>query len=72
MSTVLVICRDCQGEGVLPDGRVCGDCMGNRHVAVNRAFDGGVPVGYKEWIPRTLPTLAHPRTDVETHRHRRC
>lgn len=60
VSTVLVVCRDCKGEGVLPDGRVCGDCMGNRHLAVDRAFDGGIPVGFKEWLPPVLPNYAPP------------
>ena len=65
MTTVLIVCRECKGEE-LPDGRICGWCMGQKHEAVDRAFDGGLPVGTKEWIPRTLPNLplAHPRMNA--------
>ncbi len=70
MSTlVAVICGACNGSGDGPDG-FCGWCLAQGHEYVNRAFDGGVPVGYKEWIPRTLPDgpcptlLSHARTDA--------
>ncbi len=55
---VLVTCRGCDGEGETADHRVCGDCMGQRHIAIDRGFDGGIPVGFKEWLPNTLPEYA--------------
>lgn len=53
-ATVLVWCRDCGGEDRAP---VCGWCMGQKHEAVNRTSDGGVPEPYREWLPPLLPEV---------------
>lgn len=58
--TVAIVCRECAGSGDR-DGVACGWCLGQGHEYVDRAFDGGPPVGTREWIPNTLgPTPLNP------------
>lgn len=59
--TVLVVCPHCDA-GTLPDGRVCGECNGLGHIAVNRTPEGTCPEGFREWMPPVLPLLP-PRED---------
>ncbi len=67
---VLVHCPSCGGTGYGKGVLTCGECMGQMHIAVDRANDGGVPDGYREWRDAELPplvpnplrlTYAHPR-----------
>lgn len=53
--TVLVVCRVCHGTGDGIDTAACVDCKGQRHFAVDRTPEGGVPDGYVEWMPPILP-----------------
>lgn len=46
---VLVSCRACGGTGYGREIPVCDVCLGQMHVAVDRANDGGVPDGEREW-----------------------
>ena len=47
---VLVKCTDCGGTGIGTEPYTqCGYCLGQMHIAVNRASDGGVPDGFVEW-----------------------
>jgi DnaJ-class molecular chaperone len=58
--TVLVYCVDCAGTGMARGGIYqCGECMGQCHIALDRAPDGGVPDGYRLWREYTLPDLRH-------------
>lgn len=57
-TTVLVICLDCAGTGIGKEGYTqCEYCLGQMHISVNRAPDGGVPDGYRLWREHTLPDL---------------
>ena len=56
--TVLVVCRVCDGSRNAPDSLlVCDWCLGQGHECIDRAPGGGVPEGFREWIPHTLPTV---------------
>ena len=47
---VLVKCTDCGGTGIGVESHTqCVYCLGQMHIAVNRASDGGVPDGYVAW-----------------------
>lgn len=53
-TTVLVVCRACAGTGLGLHNDAgyredCGECLGQAHVCVNRARDGGLPDGEIEW-----------------------
>ncbi len=53
--TILVTCPACAGTGYGHGGQaVCGECLGQMHVAVDRLRDGGVPDGYTPWREWTL------------------
>lgn len=51
---IAVVCQDCDGIGD-HEGVVCGWCQGQGHEYVDRAADGGVPPGRREWFPPLLP-----------------
>ncbi len=53
---VLVYCPDCT-DGTASDGHGCVMCSAMGHIAVDRTADGGVPEGYREWLPAMLPPL---------------
>jgi hypothetical protein len=56
--TVLVYCLDCAGTGIGKEGYTqCEYCLGQMHIAINRAPDGGVPDGYRLWREYTLPDI---------------
>ena len=63
-TTVLVVCVDCAGTGIGTEGYTqCVYCLGQMHIAVDRAKDGGVPDGYREWRTSELgPTPINPLT----------
>lgn len=46
---VLVTCPVCAGTGYGHDRPVCGECLGQMHISVDRTKDGGVPDGHREW-----------------------
>lgn len=51
MSTIVnVVCPGCDGTGSDGDGDVCRECLGQRHIAVDKTPDGSVPDGFREWI----------------------
>jgi DnaJ-class molecular chaperone len=54
---VLVHCPDCGGTGYGHNRPVCGHCLGQMHIAVDRTLDGGCPDGYREWRDKELPPL---------------
>lgn len=54
--TVLVKCRECAGTGLgVPAHLACEVCLGQSHVCVDRAKDGGVPDGWVRWVDYDLP-----------------
>lgn len=60
VSIVLVNCRECGGTGNDREAIYqCEHCLGQRHVAVNRAPDGGVPDGETLWLEAELPEVPH-------------
>lgn len=57
-ATILVICVDCAGTGIGKEGYTqCKYCLGQGHVAVDRAKDGGCPDGYRVWRDHILPPI---------------
>lgn len=57
-TTMLVVCLDCAGTGIGKEGYTqCEFCLGQMHIAVDRAKDGGVPDGYRPWREHTLPDI---------------
>jgi DnaJ-class molecular chaperone len=62
--TILVTCVDCAGTGIGAEGYTqCEYCLGQGHMAVNRAHDGGCPDGYREWRSSELgPVPYNPLT----------
>jgi DnaJ-class molecular chaperone len=57
VSIVLVHCPVCAGTGYGKGTLICGECLGQMHIAVDRATDGGVPDGYRQWRDAELPQL---------------
>ena len=47
--TALVTCPSCAGTGYGKDRPVCGECLGQLHIAVDRTRDGGIPDGFTPW-----------------------
>lgn len=55
MSTIaLVVCPECQGEGVV-GMLVCDSCLGTRRIAVDKDATGAVPAGFVGWVDVQLP-----------------
>ena len=54
---MLVYCPSCGGTGYGKHQPVCGECLGQLHVAVDRAVDGGCPDGFREWRDKELPPV---------------
>jgi DnaJ-class molecular chaperone len=54
---VLVHCPACGGTGYGKGQPVCGECLGQMHIAIDRAPDGGCPDGFREWRDKELPPL---------------
>jgi DnaJ-class molecular chaperone len=54
---VLVHCPSCAGTGYGHGQPVCGECLGQMHIGVNRTTDGGVPDGFREWRDAELGPL---------------
>ena len=53
--TVLIVCRECAGTGDAPDSYLqCEYCLGQCHINVDRATDGGIPEGEREWCGPVL------------------
>ena len=48
-NTALVTCNECGGTGYGHDRPVCGVCLGQMHISVDRTKDGGVPDQYRLW-----------------------
>lgn len=46
---VMVTCPSCAGTGYGKHTPVCDVCLGQLHISVDRAPDGGIPDGYREW-----------------------
>jgi len=62
MKTVIVTFTDCAGTGLGEASDLglryqCVYCLGQGHIAVDRAPDGGVPDGYRLWRDAELPPL---------------
>lgn len=55
---VNVFCPECRGDGSdRTDGLVCGVCLGQGHIFVDRDLDGTVPSGMHEWVDQELPPV---------------
>jgi hypothetical protein len=63
--TALVVCRDCAGTGDAKlDPEVgyihqCHFCLGQGHMLVMLARDGGIPDGEREWKSPKLGPVPH-------------
>jgi hypothetical protein len=62
---LLVICRDCEGDPVFDDGKICGTCDGEcvYHVESLRVGEKAVPCGcercrLEEPRPKEHPTMS--------------
>lgn len=42
-------CPACAGTGYGKGVPVCGLCLGQLHIAIDRTKDGGIPDGYLPW-----------------------
>lgn len=55
---VNVYCPSCGGSGSNPaEGLLCGYCLGQGHIRVDRDLDGTVPSGMQEWVEAELPPV---------------
>lgn len=55
---VSVYCPECRGDGShRANGLVCGVCLGQGHIHVDRDLDGTVPPGMTEWVDQELPPI---------------